>query len=105
MVEALSAAISGVQLGSLRMAVSAHNVANVNTPGFEQSDLVQVERSPGTAVGAIRRIANPDPQSSGTDLAREFGGEMTEAQTGYNASLKVLKVQDEMLGSLLDIKG
>ena len=105
MVEALSAAVSGIQLGSLRMTVSAHDVANVNTPGFEQSDLVQVERYPGTAVGAIRRTVNPDSESSGTDLAKEFGGEMTEAQTGYSSSLKVLKVQDEMLGSLLDIRG
>jgi flagellar basal-body rod protein FlgC len=87
------------------MTVSAHDVANVNTPGFEQSDLIQVERSPGTAAGAIRRTANPDPNSSGTDLAKEFGGEMSEAQSGYTANLKVIKVQDEMLGSLMDLKG
>jgi flagellar hook-associated protein FlgK len=48
---------------------------------------------------------NPNPNDSGTDLAKEFGGEMTMAQSGYNSSLKVLKVQDEMLGSLMDITG
>lgn len=105
MVEGLSAAISGVQLSSLRMSVSAHDVANANTLGFEQSDLIQVESKPGVAVGTIRRTPNPDSNSSGTDLAREFGGEMTMAQSGYNSSLKVLKVQDEMLGSLMDITG
>ncbi len=103
MMEGMSAAISGVQLGALRMSVSANNVANVNTPGFEQSDLVQVDRNPGTGVGSIRKTPNPNPELSGTDLAKEFGGEMTLAKTGYSASLKALKAQDEMVGSLLDV--
>jgi flagellar basal-body rod protein FlgC len=97
--------VTGVQLGSLRMAISANDVANVNTPGFKQSDLIQVERSPGTAVGAIQRTESPSPAFSGTDLAREFGAEMPVAQASYTANLKVVKVADEMIGSLLDLRG
>lgn len=86
------------------MDVSANNIANVNTPGFEQSDLVQVSGNAGAVSGTIRRIPNPDSTSSGTDLAKEMGGEMTMAKTGYSANLKVIKTQDEMLGNLLDIR-
>jgi len=105
MVEGLTAAISGMQLGALRMSVSANDVANVNTAGYEQSDLIQVESKPGTAVGTIRRTPNSNPEESGTDLAKEFGEEMTVAKTSYSANLQVIKTQDEMLGSLLDITG
>jgi flagellar hook protein FlgE len=94
-----------MQLSALRMDISANDVANVNTPGFEQSDLIQVERSPGTAVGTIRRTPNPNQQLSGTDLAWEFGNEMTVAQTGYSANLKAIRAQDQMLGTLLDATG
>jgi flagellar hook protein FlgE len=87
------------------MAVSGNDIANVNTKGYEQSDLVQVERTGGTAAGAIIKTPNYNPEESGTDLAREFGGEMPIAQAGYSASLKVIKTQDEMLGSLMDLKG
>ena len=104
MVSALTSAVSGMQVSALRMDVSANNIANVNTPGFEQSDLVQVSGSASAVSGTIRRIPNPDPTTSGTDLAKEMGGEMTTAKTGYSANLKVIKTQDEMLGSLLDIK-
>jgi flagellar basal body rod protein FlgG len=105
MIEGLSAAISGMQLSALRMDISANDVANVNTPGYEQSDLIQVERSPGAAVGTIRRTPNPNQQLSGTDLAWEFGNEMTVAQTGYSANLKAIRAQDQMLGTLLDATG
>lgn len=105
MIEGLSAAISGLQLSALRMDISANDVANVNTPGFEESDLIQVEGSPGTAVGSIRRTPNPNPELSGTDLARELGGEMTVAQTSFSANLKAIRAQDQMLGSLLDAVG
>jgi flagellar hook protein FlgE len=92
-----------MQLASLRMDISGQDVANVNTPGYEQKDLIQIEGKPGAAVGSIRRTPNPNPELSGTDLAREFGSEMTIAKTSYSANLQAVKVQDEMLGSLLDM--
>lgn len=105
MINALSAAVSGARMGSLRMDVAAHDIANVNTPGFEQSDMIQKEQRPGSQVGTIRRTPNLDPERSNTDLAKEFGSEMITGEKSYTANLNVIRVQDQMLGSLLDITG
>lgn len=105
MVQGLNTAISGMQLSALRMAVSGHDIANANTKGFEQSDLIQVESKAGAVAGAIIKTPNPNPQESGTDLAREFGSEMPIAQAGYSANLSVIKTLDQMLGTVMDLRG
>lgn len=97
-------AISGLQTNTVRVGVAAHDIANVNTPAYEQSDLVQSEAQPGTQVAAILRTPSQS-ESSNTDLAKEMGQELTLGEKGYTANLKVLQTQDEMLGNLLDLKG
>ena len=66
------ASVSGVKVATIRQAVSANNVANINTPGYKQANVHQTDVSPtGTRVAAISRTPNPNPDLSGTDLAEE----------------------------------
>ena len=94
---AMSAAVSGMLTQQTRLDVHAHNIANVNTPDFKASRLTQSEASGlgGTQVASIE-------ESSDVDLATEMVGLMT-AQRGFEANIPVIRTQDKMIGSLLDI--
>lgn len=119
--------VSALNALSTQMAVSANNVANVNTNGFQASraDLetghgdqgvqvaaIQKDTSPGPAVPSLERTQNPDTgqvqtswqyvEGSNTDLAREFVN-MTAAQNAYEANAVAIRTQDEMAGAVLDI--
>lgn len=100
---AFNTSVSGVQAASLRQAVSAHDVANINTAGYRQYNVYQSDVSPsGTRISHIARTPNPNPDLSGTDLAEEVK-EQKLSKTDFSANLKVLKVRDEMTEDLLDI--
>lgn len=96
-----------------RLDVHAHNIANVNTSGFKASRLTQSEVSGlgGTRVAGIARDSSAGPvedvegtyeEGSNTDLATEMVGLIT-AQRGFEANIPVIRTQDKMIGSLLDI--
>lgn len=58
--------------------------------------------SPGT--NGLGRIVSHALEHSNVDLAREITGTIP-LQRGYEANLKMIQTEDEMLGNLLDIKG
>ena len=110
-------------------AVTAHNVANVSTAGFEPRRAVYSSnandqgvsfeaamKDAGSKVGpssnwnaanAVLDVTSGIPQEasapSGTDLAREFT-QMISTQHAYEANAQVVRTSDSMLGTLLDIK-
>jgi flagellar hook protein FlgE len=99
----MDVSIAGIRTTLTRNAVSANNVANVNTPGFGQSSVNQAETLPGgVRVTSISRTPNPDSTIAGTDLAKETGEQIQNKNT-LSANLKVLKVKDAMLGELIDM--
>lgn len=103
MTSALQAALSGAQTAQTRQTVSAHNVANVNTPGFAAVAPQQVSLAPtGSAISYLARNPNSDPTSSNTDLATEMVAQKT-SRTTYGANLAVIKTEDRMMGELLDL--
>lgn len=91
---------------SARIARSAHNVANVNTPGFHASQVEAV---------APTETRPPDPKSmmtgayhgevgvSSTDLALE-SVQQINAVHAFKANLEMLRVDDERTRRLLDLK-
>jgi len=93
-----SIALSGVQAASMRVDAAAHNIANAQTAGFRR-EVVQQQSQEGsgvvTSVGQASEI--------GSDLAADLI-EQKQASYQYKANLKTLVVQDQMLGSLLDVK-
>ena len=95
---------SALYTTSVRHDVTAHDVANINTDKFSESSVVQSERSTGaTEVAAIRKTPNKNTFSN-TDFAVE-AGEMINNKNVYGANAKVFKVQDRMLGEIIDMVG
>jgi len=78
------------------MANSANNVANVNTTDFTATSTT-IQNPVEGSVQAVSSTTN-----SPTDLAREFTDQI-EIQNVFDANASVIKTQDEMLGSLIDL--
>jgi flagellar basal-body rod protein FlgC len=94
--------VSALGASSLRMDISAHDVANVNTPGFSQSRPIQTSQKPGTEISAIQKINSFSPDFSATDLAEETV-EQIKSEKSFAANASVIKTQDEMLGETVNL--
>lgn len=90
-------ASSGLRAAQLRMDTSAHNVANMNTPGF-QRQTVNSE-----AVAGQGGVAASDGRAAQAGVAVESEAvEQIAATYAFKASLQLLGTDDRMRGALLD---
>lgn len=97
---ALGTAAAGLAAQSTRIQVSAHNIANANTPGFAPQQVTLAE-----APGGLRAIVEPGPDpASGVDLATELIDQLS-ASRAYEANLAVLRSESERVDALLDVVG
>ncbi len=115
----MTTALSGLNAAETRLGVSANNIANATTPGYQAQTVRQTPVEGGGVRADVvnlsptaRALQNPDP----VDAAAEepvaasnvsVENELIETQlASYNfqANLKVLKTQNEMDKSLLDIQ-
>lgn len=87
---------SGLSAASLRLNGAAHNVANALTPNFRRQ-LVAQEALAGGGVSATPLTA----REPGIELANEMVEQMSTLYT-FKANLQSMRVQDRLLGSLLD---
>jgi len=94
--------VSALSASSLRMDLSAHDVANVNTPGFSQSRPIQTSLKPGTEISAIQKINSATPDFSATDLAEE-AVEQIKSEKDFAANAAVIRTQDKMYGEAIDL--
>ena len=94
--------VSALSASSLRMALSAHDVANINTPGFSQSRPVQTSQNPGTEISAIQKIKPASEDFSATELAEEIV-EQIKSEKDFAANAAVIKTQDKMLGEVVNL--
>ncbi len=108
-----SIAASGVQAAQLRLAASAQNIANSNTPGYSARSVVQTAVEPlgGTqaslAGGPRTAPSNPTPLANAATqpapgLQVDDVVEQLSARNAALANLQVFRRADEALGSLLD---
>ena len=109
-----SAAISGLQAATLKLQTNANNIANASTVGFQKQHVttsagiygveVKVERVNGTASPVLQADnAEGALRPSEVDLLEE-SIEMGVNKRLYDANLMTLRVADNMLGALLDLK-
>jgi flagellar basal body rod protein FlgG len=108
---ATQSALSALQVETLRLQASAHNVANLQTDGY---DPIQVEAQSQPGGGVTARVSttdNPHPEittdgetrlASNTDLGTEAVSQMQAANT-YQANVKTLQAADEMTGTAIDL--
>lgn len=90
---------SGMQAAQLRLNASAHNVANLSTPGFRRQ-VVEQTASPGSA-GVQARVQQSPQEGSALE---QDAVEQIAATYAFKASVQVLKTNDRMMGALLDTK-
>lgn len=94
----LSIASSGLRAAQLRLDHSAHSVANWQTEGFAPQRVAQQSVEPQGGVQAA--VAAPGPQ--GVSLEGEAVEQIVSAYA-FKANALVLRTQDQMAGTLLDV--
>lgn len=105
MVDAISSALSGLQVASNRRQAGGNNVANLLTDGY-QATRVDLANQPagGVQVARVSKDESPGyPGGSNVDLAKEFTNSAVDGLL-YNANLRVIQTEDERLKSTLDLK-
>ncbi|MDL2314068.1 hypothetical protein LJC36_03710 [Desulfovibrio sp. OttesenSCG-928-C14] len=125
MLSTMNLSISAMDAFGLGMEVSAHNIANINTPYFK-AGRAYFESGPngfGTRVGELSRDESPGPlipalpadtvnitsetyalrEGSNVSLEREFTG-MVMLEHGYAANAQVVRSVDDMSGVIINMK-
>lgn len=110
-----NAALSGLQAASLKLKVSANNVANANTDGYQKQQIttqagtygVEVKVQKVSAIESLNSSqadSKPVPATpSDVDITEELI-EMKAAKNLFEANLQTLQAQENMLGRILDIE-
>lgn len=98
----ISSNLSSIMAHQTRMNVSANNIANVNSDGFIPKS-TQFSNTQGSVSANIRSANDTGSPKSQTNLSKEIPDQML-ANKGVALNVATIKTQDEMLGSLLDIK-
>lgn len=107
-----SIALSSMTVASARMARSAANVANVNTDGYAAQREVARDQANGGVSSEAAPTYAPHPTfergaeevlGSNTDLVSETVEQLGASQQ-FKAAIALLKTDQEMQKSLLDIK-
>ena len=117
MIGSVTNTTSALQAYKTKMGVTADNIANVNTDEFKKSKATFKEGVHGDVQVDVKRVDTPghpyrgyesgelvEKESSNVELSEELP-DMTVTQRTYEANLTVLKTQDKMLGTVLDIMG
>jgi flagellar basal-body rod protein FlgC len=104
----MGTALSGIKAFERKLAVTAHNVANWNTEGFEKHRVRMEEASPSGVRAKIDRVDAAGTRNGETRKAShvDLGGEMGSlitARRGYSANLKTLQTWDEMTEAVVDL--
>lgn len=95
---AISSNIASLQANQTFMNVNANNIANSNTEGFTPSRTTITE-----GVNAQPQAQVSSGNQARTDLNKEINDQVIIGSVN-DANIAAIKTQDEMLGSLLDIK-
>ncbi|MCH8040870.1 MAG: flagellar biosynthesis protein FlgC [Nitrospinae bacterium] len=115
MIGAIYTSLSGLAAAQTKIVTAAHNTANANTDGFKKQRVVFQETQPQGVEATVERVNTPGPvffkETEAGSLAVELsnvdlGEEAINLMLGkrlYEANLNVLKTQNRLLGSLLDI--
>lgn len=99
---AVSIALSGMNVATARLNVSAHNIANAQTPEFKRQQVLQATSPEGGVSATLNASANAEAVPMGS-LAEDLVQQM-QAAYEFKANLRVVKTQYDMLGQLLDLR-
>lgn len=91
-----SIALSGMNAAQVTLNASAHNIANLNTPGFRRQEVVQSAQAGG---GVATTLTTTDVE--GASLEADVVAQL-QAKNAFLASLAVFKAGNKLAGALLD---
>lgn len=92
-----SIAGSALTAYGVKQAVTANNIANMETPDFKSSAVTLKENLAGGVSYSVSRT------SDSVELSKEAVN-MINDSNGFKANIKTLQTQDEMTKELLNIK-
>ncbi len=96
MTDASSIAQSGIEACATKMDVTANNIANVNSDNFQPSRVTIAERQNGCVEATVTDAADQ------VDISRD-AVEMLGTVNSFRTNLQVLKTDNQITKSLLDI--
>lgn len=117
MISGINSALSGLMAFQKKVDSIANNVANVNTDGFKKTRVTLSEQDPQGVTANAEKIETPGPlvteqTPDGEQLVEKSNVELSEelpnlmlSRRFFEANLKTIQTEEEMLGSLLDIIG
>ena len=95
--------VSSIQAHQTFLNNNANNIANVNTDGFVPTETTLSENENGGVTANSAQATDNGSELSQTDLSKELTDQI-RIDKGVEANVAAIRTQDEMLGSLLDIK-
>ncbi len=95
--------VSSIQAHQTLMNNSANNVANVNTDRFVPADATLGNTANGSVTATVSAGTDNGSTASQTNLSREMTDQMN-VERSVEANAEAIRTQDQMYGSLLDIK-
>ena len=94
--------VSSLQANQTFLNTSANNVANVNSDGYIPKD-TRITNSGNTPQATTRVSDNSGSLQSQTDLTKEIPNQIVASGVA-EANVTAIKTEDQMMGTLLDIK-
>lgn len=91
--------LSGMRTAQAALDVSAHNIANLATPGFRRQQALATDDSGGGVAVALRQASQP-----GSAIEADMVDQLV-AKNNFLANLAVFKTSDRLMGTLLDTAG
>lgn len=117
MISGINSALSGLTAFQKKIESTSHNVANINTDGFKKTRVTLANVEPHGVIATISKVDSKgvltlEQNSKGQQLVEKSNVKLTEelpnlllSKHFFEANLKVIKSKDEIIGSLLNIKG
>lgn len=111
MISGINSSLAALFTFGNKLSNTAGNIANVNTDGYKKRVAViqddsagqpQLDVTTSNEPGALIQENGVMTETSNVDLAEELP-QLIVSQRGYEANIKALEVQDEVLKSTIDI--
>ena len=98
----ISSNINSLLVNQTSLNVNANNIANVNTDGFKSVQSSTVSNENGILENSLSQ-SDLSSERSQTDLAKEIPQQIS-IEAIEEANIEAIRTQDQMLGTLIDLK-
>jgi len=99
----ISTNVSSLQANQMFMNANANNIANVNTDGFRPTQTTISNPAKGIVNANLTKADDAGSPKSQTNLTKEIPDQVI-INGANEANINAIKTQNEMMGSLLDLK-